>query len=154
MDLILWRHAEAEDGADDLARRLTRKGQQQAHLMAAWLRVRLPREFTLLASEARRSQQTAAFLMKSYEVVPEINPNAQPQDVLKAVGWPQSDKTVVLVGHQPYLGQLAAQLMSGQPDPWSVKKGAIWWLNHRGRGHIESVRLKVMMTPGMLTSSE
>lgn len=154
MDLILWRHAEAEDGSDDLARRLTRKGQQQAHLMAAWLRVRLPREFTLLASEARRSQQTAAFLMKSFEVAPEINPDAAPEDVLAAVKWPQPGKTVVLVGHQPYLGRLAAQLMSGQPDLWSVKKGAIWWLNHRERGGIASVRLRVMMTPGMLTSSE
>lgn len=37
MDLILWRHAEAEDGSNDLARTLTRKGQQQTGQMAAWL---------------------------------------------------------------------------------------------------------------------
>ena len=62
MDLILWRHAEAEEGSNDLARELTRKGQQQAGLMAAWLRLRLPRDFQLLASErAKRSIVPLAF---------------------------------------------------------------------------------------------
>ncbi|XLM20156.1 histidine phosphatase family protein, partial [Chromobacterium piscinae] len=74
MDLILWRHAEAEEGVDDLARALTRRGQQQASRMASWLRNRLPEHYVLLASEARRSQQTAAYLAKSYEVLPELNP--------------------------------------------------------------------------------
>ena len=37
MDLILWRHAEAEVGSDDLARRLTVRGAKQARQMAAWL---------------------------------------------------------------------------------------------------------------------
>ena len=34
MDLILWRHAEAEDGANDLARELTQKGHKQAARVA------------------------------------------------------------------------------------------------------------------------
>ncbi len=40
MDLILWRHAEAEKanpGSDDLTRALTAKGEKQATRMAAWL---------------------------------------------------------------------------------------------------------------------
>ena len=37
MDLILWRHADAEDGSPDLRRALTRKGEKQAEHMAAWL---------------------------------------------------------------------------------------------------------------------
>ncbi|WP_293764040.1 histidine phosphatase family protein [uncultured Aquitalea sp.] len=154
MDLILWRHAEAEDGSDDLARALTRRGQQQASQMAAWLRLRLPRDYVLLASEARRSQQTAAFLSKSYEIAPQINPDASVEEVMQAVGWPDNDKTVVLVGHQPYIGRLSALVLAEQPLLWSVKKGAVWWLNHRVRHDIEQVRLKVMMTPGMLTSND
>ena len=46
-DLILWRHAEAEDladndetGGNDLSRRLTHKGEKQAARMAAWLQHR------------------------------------------------------------------------------------------------------------------
>ncbi|MEO7547467.1 MAG: histidine phosphatase family protein, partial [Ramlibacter sp.] len=40
MDLILWRHAEAEDapeGGDDLDRALTSRGEKQAARVAAWL---------------------------------------------------------------------------------------------------------------------
>ena len=37
MELILWRHAEAEDAEPDLTRNLTSKGNRQAALMARWL---------------------------------------------------------------------------------------------------------------------
>ena len=43
MDLIFWRHAEAEnrrEGQDDLERALTHKGERQAQRMAAWLNQR------------------------------------------------------------------------------------------------------------------
>ena len=150
MDLILWRHAEAEEGSDDMQRALTRRGQKQASAMAAWLRKQLPDDFALLASEALRSQQTAALFAKSYEVVPALNPDASVEQVLAAIDWPRSGKTIVLVGHQPYIGRLAATLMSEQPLLWSVKKGAIWWLSHRERHGIEQIRLKAMMTPAML----
>ena len=62
MELILWRHADAEDGADDMARRLTPAGEEQAAAMAQWLRAHLPAQYTLLASPAVRAQQTAAAL--------------------------------------------------------------------------------------------
>ena len=150
MDLILWRHAEAEEGSDDMQRALTRRGQKQASAMATWLRKQLPDDFALLASEALRSQQTAALFAKSYEVMPALNPDASVEQVLAAIDWPRSGKTIVLVGHQPYIGRLAATLMSEQPLLWSVKKGAIWWLSHRERHGIEQVRLKAMMTPAML----
>ncbi|MDC7705938.1 SixA phosphatase family protein [Vogesella indigofera] len=150
MDLILWRHAEAEEGSDDMQRALTRRGQKQASAMAIWLRKQLPDDFALLASEALRSQQTAALFAKSYEVRPALNPDALVEQVLTAIDWPRSGKTIVLVGHQPYIGRLAATLMSEQPLLWSVKKGAIWWLSHRERHGIEQVRLKAMMTPAML----
>ncbi|MCQ4143991.1 histidine phosphatase family protein [Vogesella sp. AC12] len=150
MDLILWRHAEAEEGSDDMQRALTRRGQKQASAMATWLRKQLPDDFALFASEALRSQQTAALFAKSYEVVPALNPDASVEQVLSAIDWPRSGKTIVLVGHQPYIGRLAATLMSEQPLLWSVKKGAIWWLSHRERHGIEQIRLKAMMTPAML----
>ena len=38
MNLILWRHAEAEDGVPDLERGLTDKGRRQADAAARWLR--------------------------------------------------------------------------------------------------------------------
>ncbi|WP_246542731.1 SixA phosphatase family protein [Paludibacterium yongneupense] len=154
MDLILWRHAEAEEASSDMGRALTRRGQLQASQMAAWLRDRLPRDFTLIASEAVRARQTAACLVKSFEVCPEINPGAEPAAVLQAVGWPQRGKTVVLVGHQPYLGSLVSELLCGSAQDWSFKKGAIWWISHRERHGIEQIRLKAMLAPGLLTGEE
>jgi len=49
MNLILWRHAEAEDFApSDLARALTTKGRKQAQNVAKWLRTRLPDDALIL----------------------------------------------------------------------------------------------------------
>ena len=154
MDLILWRHAEAEEGSNDLARELTRKGQQQAGLMAAWLRLRLPRDFQLLASQARRPQQTASFLSKNYQVLPEVNPDATLESVLSPVSWPDSRHPIVLVGHQPYIGQIASQLIGGEAQMWNVKKGGVWWISHRVRHGIAQNSLKLVLNPGMLTASE
>lgn len=154
MELILWRHAEAEEGDDDLARALTKRGQQQANRMAGWLRHRLPKEYKLLVSEAVRSQQTAAFLSQDFHVSQLINPSASTNDILKALNWPHEEGTIVLVGHQPYLGCVAATLMAKKSLWWSVKKGAIWWIDYREKHGIEQVRLKAMLTPGMLEGIE
>ena len=60
MELILWRHAEAEDGYPDLERALTEKGHEQAKKMADWLKSRLPKDTQVLVSPAKRAQQTAS----------------------------------------------------------------------------------------------
>ena len=57
MDLILWRHAEAEPGEPDLGRRLTAKGIQQAERMAAWLDGHLPATTRVLASLTPREER-------------------------------------------------------------------------------------------------
>ena len=62
MDLILWRHADAEEGRDDHARRLTPKGIKHAERMAAWLDEHLPKNARLIVSPAVRAQQTAKCL--------------------------------------------------------------------------------------------
>ena len=113
MDLILWRHAEAEDfAASDLARALTTRGRKQAQNVAKWLRTRLPDDAVVLASPAVRTIQTAETLSDQYRVVRELAPNASADDVLTAAGWPNGiAQTVVIVGHQPTLGHVAAQLL-------------------------------------------
>ena len=150
MELILWRHAEAEEGSDDLPRALTRRGQQQAARMARWLRERLPRSARVMCSEATRAIQTASALTKSYEVVPVLNPGASLPEILRLVNWLADDEVVVLVGHQPWLGELASTLMTGEAHYWVVKKGGVWWLQRRQRGGATQVRLQAMVTPGML----
>jgi len=150
MQLLLWRHAEAEDGFPDSARRLTPKGEKQADQMAAFLRKRLPSDTRILVSPAKRTQQTAQALSSHFITEATIAPGASAQAVLKAADWPTNDACVLIVGHQPTLGNVAAMLMSGQPGYWSVKKGAIWWFNHRQRDEYAETTLRLAITPELL----
>jgi phosphohistidine phosphatase len=147
MELILWRHADAEDGVPDEERRLTSKGEKQAQRIAAWLKERLPKDAVVLASTARRARETAQALSRKYETSSDMGTSATPQSVLKAASWPRGNGTVVVVGHQPTLGQVAALVLTGKEDGWSVKKGALWWFESRDRG---DVIVRAVIAPDML----
>jgi len=150
MNLVLWRHADAEDaapGTPDADRNLTAKGEKQARRMAAWLRKRLPKGARYLVSPARRAQQTAKALAKRFETSREVGTAADPHSVLKAAGWPDGAGAVVVVGHQPTLGQAVALALSGGPGDLSVKKGAIWWIESSGRGE---VAVRAVIAPEMV----
>ena len=150
MDLILWRHAEAEDGIPDAARGLTSKGKKQADQIALWLRERLPGDCTLLVSPAVRTQQTAAALGMEISTSARIGVGALPADLLEAAGWPDKSRPVVVVGHQPTLGMVAARLLTGHEADWPVKKGAIWWLASRHRGGNLQTVLRAVISPDLL----
>jgi phosphohistidine phosphatase len=128
MDLILWRHADAEEGSPDLARKLTPKGHEQAERVAAWLRQHLPARYRLRASPAIRAQQTAQALGKDFETLNQLAPGASVEAILRAAA---EGGTTVLVGHQPDLGAAIAYLLCGEERDWSVAKGALWWITER-----------------------
>jgi phosphohistidine phosphatase len=151
MELLLWRHAEAEDGIPDMARALTGKGAKQAEKMAGFLRQQLPENTRILVSPARRTQQTAQALTKHFTTEPAIAPGAAPQTLLKAAGWPDAEGCVLLVGHQPTLGEAAALIMTGETAYWSIKKGAVWWFSRRVRaGEGGETTLRLVITPDHL----
>jgi len=133
MELILWRHADAEDGADDMARQLTAKGREQAARVAQWLLQHLPEDFEVVASPAARAQQTAEALTQKFKTEKQLAPGAPVQAILKAAGWPgsNSNRAVVVVGHQPDLGRAAAHLLAGKQADWPIEKGGLWWLSNR-----------------------
>ena len=153
MDLILWRHAEAGDSLPehefDLERAITRKGERQAKRVAEWLGVYLPATTRVLSSPARRCLQTAETLGRRVKTVAELGPQGTVDGLLHAARWPDSKEAVLVVGHQPTLGMTAAYLMAGEAattgEPWSVKKGSVWWLRHRpreGRGEVVIVAVR------------
>lgn len=148
MDLILWRHADAEEGESDAERALTPKGHKQATRMAAWLDARLPKDARILASPAVRAQQTAQALAGEVETSALVDTGAQPTAVLKAAGWPQASGTVVVVGHQPTLGAAAALALTGKAAAWRVKKGAVWWISVRDGESVPAI--VAVMTPELL----
>lgn len=150
MDLILWRHADAQDGSPDLERPLTAKGRAQAKKMATWLNLHLPREARILVSPALRTVQTADALERAYEVVPNLAPGEDATHILNSAGWPDAKGTVLVVGHQPTLGETVSLLLFGETQGMSVKKGGVVWLTNRVRGESPQTVLKAAMTPELL----
>jgi phosphohistidine phosphatase len=150
MDLILWRHADAEDATPDLTRNLTTKGTRQAKRMAGWLRLHLPEQVRILASPANRTRQTADALHLPYEVRDDIAPECSARQLLKASGWPDGEGVIVLVGHNPAISELASLLLAGKSFPLTLRKGAAWWFSNRTRENEASIVLKAAMLPSML----
>jgi phosphohistidine phosphatase len=134
MDMILWRHADAEDGSPDSARRLTERGREQARRVAAWLEPRLPRGCEILVSPAARAQQTALALGVPFVTSPAVGTDARAGDIIAAAQWPVRSGAVLIVGHQPTLGRVAAVLLSGAEADWDIGKGALWWFHHDNDG--------------------
>jgi phosphohistidine phosphatase len=132
MDLILWRHAEAEDGSPDTARKLTKHGREQARRIAVWLKPRLPRRCEVLVSPAVRAQQTALALGVPFVTSPAVGTDATAAAVIAEVDWPARSRATLIVGHQPTLGRVAATLLSDAQADWDIAKGALWWLRHSG----------------------
>ena len=136
MDLILWRHAEAHelgDGQDDSKRDLTNRGEKQAARMAHWLDRQLPDGTRIVVSPSRRTEQTALVLERKYKLRPELAPDASVAQLLELVQWPHAKHPVLVVGHQPTLGQTIAHLLGLPLKEVSVKRGAVWWLRSRER---------------------
>jgi phosphohistidine phosphatase len=148
MDLILWRHAEAEDGTPDHARELTAKGIKQAAKVAAFLNQHLPQDPRILVSPAARTQQTAAALSHHFTLAPTIAPGASAEAVLHAARWPDAGGTVLIVGHQPTLGEVAARLIGCEGAALGIKKGSIWWFSQRDGS--AQVTLRLVITPDLL----
>jgi phosphohistidine phosphatase len=150
MDLLLWRHAEAEDGEDDMKRRLTERGERQARTMAKWIRQHQPKNMRIIVSPSVRTQQTADALKLPFETLRKIGPDACVSELIAASGWPGAAGAVLIVGHQPSLGRLASLLLAGQESEWSIKKGALWWLSNRVRREETQTVLRAVIPSELL----
>lgn len=158
MTLLLWRHAEAEPGTPDAARTLTAKGRKQAEKMGQWLDASLPAGCRILSSPAARTIQTARMLGRAFKIVDALGPDSTVEQMVEAMQWTVSPEPVLIVGHQPVLGQLAAQLISGQKQDWKIRKGSVWWIHQHTRmndaalNHLNNY-VYAVMTPELLRKS-
>ncbi len=153
MNLILWRHAEAEDaplGGDDLARSLTPRGEREAARVGAWLDRTLPEGARVLCSPARRCEQTALALGRKFKLMPELAPDSGVEALLKAARWPDARQAVLIVGHQPTLGQTVALLLGMTEGTCSVRKGGVWWLRARERNGQLQALVVTVQSPDLL----
>lgn len=141
-NLIIWRHAEAEDVREtdvDMHRALTKRGRKDALKMARWLNAHIPKEAEVLCSPARRCLETADALnqglksprKRDIEIVDYLGLDSPVEEIIEHVVNDDSSKTLVLIGHQPNLGQLVAALLGMHEYACVIKKGAVWWLRQR-----------------------
>ncbi len=153
MDLVLWRHAEAvelQDGCDDLDRTLTARGYKQAIRMAGWLDRQLPESARILSSPARRCEDMVRRLERKYKLSNDLLPESSASQLLQSLQWPNAKGTVLVVGHQPVLGQIIAQLLELQASECAIRKGSVWWLRSRERDGQRQTVLVTVQSADML----
>lgn len=141
--LILWRHADAENISVpltsvnyrnkaetynlDMKRPLSDKGKSQAKKMAPWIRKHLPINTLIISSPALRATQTADALKMDYLISNGLNPETDLDNVL-SVAQEYAIENLMLVGHQPWLGLLINHLLGIKDQPAAnIKKSAVWW---------------------------
>ena len=112
MRLVLVRHAEAASGQPDELRTLTEVGRAQARALGERLRAEGIAPSAVLASPLLRARETAAELgLGEPEPHDALLPGATADDVRDAVKG--RGETVLVVGHQPDCGRIAAALGDG-----------------------------------------
>ena len=115
MQLYLVRHAEAASGDPDELRPLTPEGREAARELARRLAAEGVRPDAVLTSPLLRARETAAELARPEGLEPEpddrLAPGASAEDVRAAAG--KRGQIVVVVGHQPDCGKIAAALTGG-----------------------------------------
>jgi phosphohistidine phosphatase len=116
--LYLVRHAEAAPGEPDELRPLTQEGREQARALGERLLGEDASPSVILTSPLLRARETGGELARALDVESEsderLAPGASADDVLAAIEG-RGDQ-VVVVGHQPDCGQIAAALTGG-PEP-------------------------------------
>lgn len=152
MELIFWRHAEAAPGEPDDARPLTDTGRAQAERMARFLAPRLPDNLRMLVSPARRAQETARALGRSFETIEGLAPGAAAASLLAIAGWPDAVRPVLLVGHQPTFGEAVSRLIGATDAGWLLGVGAVCWLRSETRKGRGAAALLLSIEPEILES--
>ena len=159
MDLLLWRHCEAENLVPgkiaDQQRSLTSEGRRAAQSMAELIAKQLPSHTHLLISPARRTAMTAEALLScrhfTYEYTEAVGLSSNAECILAEIEIKQhtNENSVLIVGHQPTLGQVAAKLLTGELKGWEIEKGGLWWFKLQWG----QAQLHMVLSPSLFFSS-
>ncbi len=159
--LLLLRHAIAEDVSrtgEDEDRRLTGEGKSKLREVVAGMRaLALPVE-AILTSPLRRARETAEIVAAGYDiedrvvVTAALAPGGGATELFKALGACGGAQGVVLVGHQPDLGELASTLLVGTPGlvPLPFKKAGLAGIAVESLPPRAAGLLEFFLTPGQL----
>jgi phosphohistidine phosphatase len=155
MHLFVIRHAAAEDaepGGDDAARALTAVGKAQLRRVVRGLRALDLRFDRLLTSPWLRATQTAAKLARLAATAPittELLTQTPRAELLALIA--EHNQTTAVVGHEPWLGELAAWLAFGDTkhgDALEIKKAGVLWLE--GTAVPGGMHIRAILPPRLL----
>ncbi len=160
--LLLVRHAIAEErGAawpDDDVRPLTKKGKTRMREVAARLQAIRETADIIVSSPLKRALDTARILKEEWqseadvEVVNVLAPGHTPAETIAAVAKAASEERIVLVGHEPHLGELAAWLI-GAKQLVPFRKGGVARIDVETLSRPREGQLIWLATPKMLRNS-
>ena len=120
MRLYLVRHGDARPKSEDPQRHLSATGRTQAHRMADFLRPLGLRVGAIWHSTRVRAMETAACLSGAVTADDglierdDLAPKDPVDTMVRAVR--KSDRDLMIVGHLPYLGNLASKLLTGDEE--------------------------------------
>jgi phosphohistidine phosphatase len=120
VQLYLVRHAEAADGEPDELRPLTAEGRRAARELGERLAADGVRPDAVLTSPLLRARETGAELARAAGVEAEADERLAPGATAEAVRAAADGRgeTVVVIGHQPDCGRIAAALTGGDEPPF------------------------------------
>ena len=160
MRVILFRHGPAgrrdpERWPDDSVRPLTPQGAQLTRAVANGLAVIDSDVGVVASSSYARARQTARVLAHvldagAVEELEDLRPGGSPARILDFLAARASDRTVLLVGHEPDLGALAGMLLFGAPVSLPLKKAGACSMRFDGEPHEGTGRLSWFMPPKVL----
>lgn len=114
-------------GQSDIDRKLTTKGHKQAKQMAVWLKKYLPKQTFVMSSPALRARETVTYWGGDWHEDSRLSPERAVDPILQLMTQSPYE-SLMLVGHQPWIGELAAYHLGMEDAQLSIKKGAVWWL--------------------------
>jgi phosphohistidine phosphatase len=157
MQLFVIRHAVAEDvgpGIDDTARELTESGKTKLRQAVRGLRALEIRLERILTSPWKRAVQTARQLepiAANPPIATDLLTQPPRAELLALIA--EGGETTAVVGHEPWLGELAAWLAFGDTrhgDALIIKKSGVLWLE--GTAVPGGMQLRAAIPPRLLRS--
>jgi len=161
MKLYIVRHAIAVDrgtpGIKDEDRALTEEGGDKMRQASAGLRGLGYIPELLLTSPLLRARQTADILLEElgkgidFDITPALSPSATRQELYRVIGLHSKRNSLMLVGHQPSLGEIAGEIVFGSSEHFiELKKGGVCAIElERVRGTPKG-SMVALLTPSIL----
>jgi len=159
--LYIVRHAVAfphgTPGMDEDERPLTKEGIKKMQEAAEGLRAIDCLPEAVLSSPLPRARQTAEIVLEvlgkqiPLAVIEALSPSGSRQDVFREIRRRQKSESLMLVGHQPSLGEIAGEIAWGSPEQYvELKKGGACALEIEGMTPVPRGSLVWLLTPSIL----